>query len=325
MRIRRRELVRLAVATATAPAVSCFAWAQPYPTRSVRLIVGFPAGGASDITSRLVGQYLSDRLGQPFIIENRPGAAANIATEAVVRASPDGHTLLLVGAWNTINATLYEKLSFNFASDIVPVAGIMRVPQVMLVNPSLPLRSLPEFISYAKVNPSSVNFASGGNGTAQHLCGELFKMLAGVNMTHVPYRGGAPALTDLIGGQVQMMFSPMPECIEYIRAEKVRALAVTTATRSEALPDVPTVGEFVQGYEASTWFGIGAPKKTPTEIIEKINKTVNMGLTDPKLQARLADLGGGVLVGSAADLSNLITEEIEKWSKVIHALNLRAE
>ena len=288
-------------------------------------IVGFAAGGAPDILARLMGQWLSERLGQPFVIENRPGAGSNIATEAVVRAPPDGYTLLLVSPANAINATLYDKLNFNFIRDIAPVAGIIREPHVMVVNPSVPAKTVPEFIAYAKANPGKLNMASAGNGTAAHVAGELFKMMTGVDMVHVPYRGAAPALTDLLGGQVQVMFAAMPASIEYIRAGKLRALAVTTATRSEALPDIPTVGEFVPGYEASAWFGVGAPKNTPAEIIDKLNKEINAALADPKIKARLADLGGTVLPGSPADFGKLIADETEKWGKVIRAANIKPE
>ena len=282
MKLPRRQFLHLAAGAAALPAVSRIAWAQAYPTRPVRIIVGFAAGGAADIIARLIGQWLSERLGQPFVIENRPGAGSNIATEAVVRAPPDGYTLLLVGTANAINATLYDKLNFNFIRDIAPVAGIIRVPNVMVVNPSVPAKTVPEFIAYAKANPGKINMASGGIGTAAHVSGELFKMMAGVDMVHVPYRGAAPALTDLLGGQVQVMFASMPSSIEHIRAGKLRALAVTTATRSEALPDIPTVGEFVPGYEASAWYGVGAPKDTPAEIVDKLNKEINAASPIPR-------------------------------------------
>jgi len=291
----------------------------------VRLIVPFAPAGATDITARLMGQWLSERLGQPFVIENRPGAGGNIATEAVVRAPADGYTLLLVGGFNAINAALYDKLNFNFIHDISPVASIIRMPNVMVVNPSVPVRTVPEFIAYAKANPGKVNMASGGIGTPQHLAGELFKMMTGVNMVHVPYRGGAPALTDLLGGQVQVMFASMASSIEYIRDAKLRALAVTPATRSEALPDIPTVADFVPGYDASDWFGLGAPKNTPAEIIEKLNMEINAALADPKIKARLADLGLTVLAGSPADFGKLIVDETAKWSKVIRAANIKPQ
>jgi tripartite-type tricarboxylate transporter receptor subunit TctC len=285
--------------------------------------VGFPPGGGTDIIARLIGQWLSERLGQQLVIENRPGAGSNIATEGVVRAAADGYTLLLVSAAHAINATLYDRLNYNFLRDIAPVAGVIRVPNLMEVNPSLPPKSVPEFIAYAKANPGKVNYASGGNGTAQHLAGELFKTMTGVDMVHVPYRGDAPALTDLIGGQVQVMFGNMPSSIEHIRAGKLRPLAVTTAARSEALPDLPPVGDFVPGYEASTWQGLGAPGNTPAEIVDKLNKEINAALSDPKIKARLADLGGTVLSGSPADFGRLIADETEKWGKVIRAANIK--
>ena len=323
MKLPRRKFLRLAAGAAALPAVSHFAWAQTYPTRPVRLVVGFPPGGGTDITARLIGQWLSERLGQQLVIENRPGAGSNIATEGVVRAAADGYTLLLVSAAHAINATLYDRLNYNFLRDIAPVAGVIRVPNLMEVNPSLPPKSVPEFIAYAKANPGKVNYASGGNGTAQHLAGELFKIMTGVDMVHVPYRGDAPALTDLIGGQVQVMFGNMPSSIEHIRAGKLRPLAVTTAARSEALPDLPPVGDFVPGYEASTWQGLGAPGNTPAEIVDKLNKEINAALSDPKIKARLADLGGTVLGGSPADFGRLIADETEKWGKVIRAANIK--
>ena len=291
--------------------------ALDYPTRPVHVIVGYPAGGTVDILARLVGQYLSERLGQQFVIDNRSGAGNNIGTEVVVNAAPDGYTLLLVNPANGINATLYEKLPFNFIRDIAPVAGIIRVPNVMEVNPAVPAKTVAEFIAYAKANPGKVNMASSGNGTSIHVSGELFKMMSGVDMLHVPYRGSAPALTDLMGGQVQVLFDNMPSSIEYLKAGKLRPLAVTTATRSQALPDVPTVAETVPGYEASAWFGLGAPKGTPAEIVDKLNAAVNAGLADPKLKARLADLGGTMMVGTPADFGKVIAEETEKWAKVV--------
>ncbi len=293
------------------------ATAQTYPTRPVRLIIGYPPGGSADITARLLGQWLSERLGQPFVIESRPGASTNIATEAVVRAPPDGYTLLLVAPANAINATLYEKLNFNFISDIAPVAGIIRFPNVMVVNPLVPAKTVPEFIAYAKANPGRLNMASSGNGSTIHVSGELFKMMTGVNMVHVPYRGGAPALTDMISGQVQVMFDNVPTSIEFIRAGKLRALAVTTATRSEVLPDLPTVADFVPGYEASAWYGVGVPKGTPDDIIDKLNKEINAILAEPKAKARLADLGASLLAGSSADFGKLVADETEKWGKVV--------
>jgi tripartite-type tricarboxylate transporter receptor subunit TctC len=323
MKLPRRKFLRLAAGAAALPAVSHFAWAQTYPTRPVRLVVGFPPGGGTDIVARLIGQWLSERLGQQLVIENRPGAGSNIATEGVVRAAADGYTLLLVSAAHAINATLYDRLNYNFLRDIAPVAGVIRVPNLMEVNPSLPPKSVPEFIAYAKANPGKVNYASGGNGTAQHLAGELFKIMTGVDMVHVPYRGDAPALTDLIGGQVQVMFGNMPSSIEHIRAGKLRPLAVTTAARSEALPDLPPVGDFVPGYEASTWQGLGAPGNTPAEIVGKLNKEINAALSDPKIKAKLADLGGTVLSGPPADFGRLIADETEKWGKVIRAANIK--
>jgi tripartite-type tricarboxylate transporter receptor subunit TctC len=291
--------------------------ALDYPTKPVRWIVGYPAGGSTDIVARLIGQYLSEKLGQQFVIENRPGAGNNLATEQVVRAAPDGYTLLLVNPANAVNATLYEKLNFNFIKDIAPVAGFIRTPNVMEVNPSVPVKTVPEFIAYAKSNPGKINLASSGNGTSIHMSGELFKMLAGLNMVHVPYRGSAPMLTDLIGGQVQVTFDNMPSSIEHIRAGRLRALAVTTAVRSAALPDIPVVADFLPGYEASSWFGAGVPKGTPTEIIEKLNKEMNAALVDPKIKERLDALGGISLQGTPADFAKVIGEETEKWAKVV--------
>ena len=291
----------------------------------MRLVVGAPAGGGFDIVARLMGQWLSERLGQPFVIDNRPGAGGNIGTEAVVRAPSDGYTLLLITAASAINVTLYEKLNFNLSRDIVPVAGIADVPEVMVVNPSLPAKTVPEFIADAKANPGKLSMASGGNGTPSHVAGELFKMMTGTNMVHVPYRGLSPALTDLLGGQVQVAFGGLPSSIEHVRTGKLRALAVTTATRSEALPNIPTVGEFVPGYEASMWYGIGAPKNTPAEIVAKLNTEVNAALADPKLKARLADVGGTVLAGSSADFGKLIADETEKWAKVIKLAGIKPQ
>ena len=325
MRLPRRKFLHLAAGAAALPIASRIASAQGYPTRPVRLIVGYAPGGGVDIVARLISQWLSERLGQSFVVENRPGAATNIATEAVVRAPADGYTLLLADAAAAINATLYDKLNFNFIRDIAPVAGIIRAANVMEVNPSFPAKTVPEFIAYAKANPGRINFASGGNGAPPHVSGELFKMMTGVNIVHIPYRGLAPALTDLIGGQVQVMFGTMPPSIEYIRTGKLRALAVTTATRSAALPDIPTVGEFVPGYEASTWYGVGAPKNTPADIVEKLNREINAGLADPKLRARLADLGGTAIASSPAEFGKLIADETEKWGKVIRAANIKPE
>jgi tripartite-type tricarboxylate transporter receptor subunit TctC len=325
MKLRRRNFLHLAAGAAALPGVSLFAWAQAYPSRPVRIVVPFAAGGSTDIIGRLIGQRLSERLGQQFIIENRPGAGSNVGTEAVVSAPPDGYTLLLVGASSAINVTLYEKLNFSFLHDIIPVAGIVSIPFIMAVSPSFPAKTVSEFIAYAKGNPGKVNIASGGNGTAGHLSGELFKMMAGVNMVHVPYRGEAAALTDLLGGQVQVMFATMPASIEYIKAGKLRSLAVTAATRLDALPNVPPVGDFLPGYEVSAWQGVGAPKNTPAEIIAKLNNEINTGLADPKLKVRLADLGGTVIAGSPADFGKLIADEAEKWGKVIRAANIKPE
>jgi tripartite-type tricarboxylate transporter receptor subunit TctC len=325
MKLPRRKFLHLAVGAAALPAVSRFAWAQAYPTRPVRLIVPVAPAGATDILARLMGQWLSERLGQPFVIDNRPGGGTNIGTEAVVHARADGYTLLMVGSFNAINATLYDKLNHNFIRDIAPVASVIRAPNVMVVSPSVPARTVPEFIAYAKANPRKLNMASPGTGSLPHLSGELFKMMAGVDMVHVPYRGGGPALTDLLGGQVQVGFPSTVSSIEYVRAGRLRALAVTTATRSETLPDLPTVGEFVPGYEASNWFGVGAPKATPAEIVDKLNKDINAALADPKMKAKLADLGGTPFVGSPADFGKLIADETEKWGKVIRAANIKAE
>jgi tripartite-type tricarboxylate transporter receptor subunit TctC len=325
MKLPRRNFLHLAAGAAALPAVSHIAWAQEYPTKPVRIIVGFAPGGGADIAARLIGQWLSERLGQSFVIENRPGAGSNIATEAVVRAPSDGYTLLLVSAPAAINATLYEKLSFNFIRDIAPVASISHVPHVMVVHPSFPAKTVPEFIAYAKANAGKINMASAGNGSTPHVAGELFKMMAGVNLIHVPYRSAGPALTDLLGGQVQVMFDNMASSIEHIRAGKLRPLAVTTTMRSETLPDVPTVSEFVPGYEVSNWFGVGAPKATPAEILDRLNKEINSGLADPKMKARLADLGGTVLPGSPADFGKLIADDTEKWAKVIRSANIKPE
>ena len=317
MKLPRRQFLHLAAGAAVLPAVSRVARAQAYPARPVRIIAGFAPGGVIDIAARLMGQFLSERMGQPFVIENRPGAAGNIGTEAVVRGPADGYTLLMAGTVNTINATLYENLNFNFIRDIAPIASVLRFANVMEVSSTFQAKTVPEFTAYAKANPSKVNMASGGNGTAQHLSGELFKMMTGINMLHVPYRGAAPALTDLLAGQVQVMFDAMPSSIEQIRSGKLRALAVTTAMRQEALPDVPTVSEFVPGYETSAWSGICAPKNTPAEIIEKLNQAVNASLSDPKLRERISGLGGTVLAGSTTDFGKLIAEDTEKWAKVV--------
>ena len=325
MKIPRRRFLNLAAGAAALPVASRIAVAQTYPTRPVHIVVGFPPGGPTDIAARLIGQWLSERLEQPFIIDNRPGAGSNLAAEAVVRAPPDGYTLLLVFSANAINATLYEKLNFDFIRDIAPVAGVMRAPQVMEVNPSVPAMNVPEFIAYAKANPGKLNMASGGIGTTSHVAGELFNMMAGINMVHVPYRGGGPALTALVGGQVQVMFDNMASSIEHIRAAQLRPLAVTTATRSEALPDIPTVAEFVPGYEASGFVGVGAPRTTPSEIVEKLNREINAGLADPKLKARFAELGTTVLSGSSADFGKLIADETESWGRVIKFAGIKPE
>ena len=325
LKLPRRQFLYLAVGAAALPAVPRTVRAQAYPTGPVRLIDGYPPGGSADITARLIGQWLSERLGQPFIIDNRAGGSGNIATEAVVRAPPDGHTLLLVGTSHTVNATLYEKLNFDFVRDIAPVGGIIRQPQVMLVNPSVAAKTVPEFIADAKANPGKINMASGGNGSSSHLSGELFKMMAGVNLVHAPFRGVAPALTGLLGGQAQVYFGPAPATIEHIRSGKLRALAVTTSTRLEALSDIPTVGEFVPGYEAIGFFGVGAPRNTPIEIVNKLNKEVNAGFADSKMKARIADLGSVAFPGSPAEFAKFIAEETEKWGKVIRAANIKAQ
>jgi tripartite-type tricarboxylate transporter receptor subunit TctC len=323
MKLSRRQFQHLAMGAAALPIAATRARAQAWPSRPVRWLVGYAPGGGNDIVARLMGQWLSERLGQPFVIENRPGAATNMAAEAVVHAAPDGYTVLLVGQPNAINATLYETLSFNFIRDIAPVAGIMTVPNVMVVHPSFPAQTVPEFIAYAKANPGKVNMASAGNGSAAHLAGELFISMTGISMVHVPYRGQAPAIADVLAGQVQVLFATSPASMEYVKAGKLRALAVTTAVRAEALPDLPTVGDFVPGYEASAWYGIGAPQKTPVEIIERLNKEANAGLADAKLKVRLADLGGTLIPGSPADFGKLIAEETEKWGKVIRAANIK--
>jgi tripartite-type tricarboxylate transporter receptor subunit TctC len=325
MKLPRRRFLHLAAGAAALPAAARIACAQGYPTRPVRLIVGTPPGGPQDIIARLVGQWLSERLGQSFIIESRPGAGTNIGTEAVVKSLPDGYTLLLVNAASAINATLYAELNFNFIRDIAPVAGITREPLVMQVNPSVPAKTVPEFISYVKATPGKINLASGGNGAPSHAAGELFKMMASVNLVHVPYRGAAPALTDLLGGQVQVYFGPMPSSIEYIKTGRLRALAVTTATRSETMPDLPAIGDFLPGYEASTWYGVGAPRNTPAEIVERLNREINAALADPKIKARIADLGGTAFSGSPADFGKFIADETEKWGKVVRFAGMKSE
>ena len=321
MKLPRRQFLHLAAAAATLPALSQFAIAQSYPTRAVHLLEGFGAGGAPDIVARLIGQSLSERLGQSFVIENRSGASGNIATEAVVRASPDGYTLLLVTAANAINATMFD-LSFDFIRDIAPIAGIVRVPLVMEVHPSVPARTVAEFIAYAKANPGKVNMASAGTGSIPHVAGEMFKMMAGVDLFHVPYRG-AQVFPALLTGEAQVYFGPLLSSIGYVRAGNFRALAVTTAARSPILPDVPALGEALPGYEASSWYGLAGPKRAPEEIIEKLNKEVNASIADPKFQARLADLGGTALGGSPADFAKLISDEVKKWSKVVLAANMK--
>jgi len=325
MKLPRRNFLNLAAGAAALPALSRIAWAQAYPTRPVRLIAPFAAGGGADIVARLIGQWLSERLGQPFVIENRPGAAGNIGTEAVVRSAPDGYTLLLAASPNAINASLYDKLSFDFIRDIAPVASIMRVANVMVVHPAVPATTVSEFITHAKANAGKVSMASGGNGSTSHISGELFKMMTAVSIVHVPYRGNGRALTDLLGGQVQVMFPSVTSSFEYIRSGKVRALGVTTATRSPGLPDIPTVAEFLPGYESSFWYGIGAPKNTPVEIADKLNKEINAGLADPKMKARLAEWGTTLLAGSPAEFGKLLADETEKWGNVIRALNIKAE
>jgi tripartite-type tricarboxylate transporter receptor subunit TctC len=325
MNLPRRKFLHLAAGAAALPFAPHIARAQVYPTRPVRLIVPLAPGGATDIVARLMGQWLSERLGQPFIIENRPGAGGNIGTDTVVKARPDGYTILMASTTNAINATLYDKLSFNFIRDIAPVATISRNTLVMVVHPSLPAKTVPEFIAYAKANPRKLNMASPGNGSPNHVSGELFKMMTGVDMVHVPYRSGGPALTDLLGGQMQVMFPAIVSSIEYIRADRLRALAVTAATRSDELPDIPTVAEFVPGYEASNWFGVAAPKATPAETVEKLNEEINAGLADPKIKARLAELAAMVLAGSPAAFGKLIAEDTEKWAKVVKSAGIKPE
>ena len=325
MKFRRRQFLRLAAGAAALPAVSRIATAQSYPARPVRIVVGFTAGGSTDIGARLIGQWLQERLGQSFVIENRPGAGTNIATESVVRAPPDGYTLLMVGPSSAVNATLYDKLNFVFLRDISPVASLIWQPQIMLANPSVTAKTVPELIAYAKANPGKITMASAGIGSTGHLVGEFFKWTAGVDLVHVPYRGAGPALTDLLGGQVLTSFAGIAGSIEYIRTGKLRALAVTTATRSEALPDVPTVGEFVPGFAAGDWLGIGAPRNTPPEIIDQLNEEIAAALADPKIKARFADLGGTTLALTPAEFGKLIAGETEKWAKVIRAANIKPE
>jgi tripartite-type tricarboxylate transporter receptor subunit TctC len=325
MKIARRQILQLTAATAALPAASRIAWTQSYPSRPVRWIAPGPAGGGTDTFARVMAQWLSERFSQPFVMENRPGAGGNIGTEAVVRAPADGYTLLLVAVANAINVTLYDKLNFDFIHDIAPVAGLVRLPIAVVVHPSFPAKTIPELVAYAKDNPSKVNMASPGNGTSGHVAGELFKMMTDIDMVHVPYRGAPQAVTDLMGGQVQVMFATTVSSMEYIRDGKLRALAVTTATRLESLPEVPTIAEFIPGYEASAWYGVGAPKNTPAQIIERLNKEINAGLADPKMKVRLADLGGTPLALSPSDFAKLIAEETEKWAKVVRFAGARPD
>jgi tripartite-type tricarboxylate transporter receptor subunit TctC len=321
----RRQILKLAAAAIAAPAVARSAWAQSYPARSVRIIIGYTPGGSADITARLMGQWLSERMGQPFVVESRPGGGTNIATEAVVRAAPDGYTLLLVAPANAINASLYEKLNYEFIRDTAPIAGLIRFPNVMEVNPAVPTKTVPEFIAYAKANPGKINYASSGNGSTIHMSAELFKMMAGVDLVHVPYRGGAPALTDMLAGQVQVMFDNLPTSLEHIRAGKLRPLAITSTTRSELLPDVPTVADFVPGYESSAWYGVGAPKGTPAEIVDRLNREINAILADPKAKVRIAEMGATLITGSPADFGRLVADETEKWGKVVKFAGAKAD
>jgi tripartite-type tricarboxylate transporter receptor subunit TctC len=325
MKFLRRQFLQLAGTIAATPVLPRLAAALDYPTRPVRIVAGFAAGGGVDITARLIGQWLTERLGQSFVTENRAGAGGNIGIEAVVSAAPDGYTLLLATVPNAVNASLYEKLNFNFIRDIAPVAGIIRVPMVILLNPSVPAKTVPEFIDYAKANPGKINMASAGNGSAPHMAGELFKMMAGVNLVHVPYRGQGPALTDLLGGEVQVLFATAPGTTDYISTGKLRALAVTSASRAEVLPELPTVADFVPGYETSQWYGICAPKNTPTDIVDKLNKEINAAIADPGMRARLAALGGEPLPGSPAEFGKLIAEETEKWGRVVRAAGIKPE
>jgi tripartite-type tricarboxylate transporter receptor subunit TctC len=325
MKIRRRRFLHFTASSVVVAVSPHIVRAQTYPTRPVRIIVGFAPGGATDVVARLTGQWLSDRLGQSFLVENRTGAGSNIAAEAVVNAPADGYTLLMAGTANTVNTTLYEKLNFVFHRDIAPVASIAQVPNVLDVNPSVPVKTVPELIAYAKTNPRKLSMGSGGLGSPQHVAGELFMMMTGVDLVHVPYRGGAPAIADLVGGQLQVMFDMMPEAIEHIRAGKLRSLAVTTATRAPLLPEVPTVGDFVPGFETSFWWGVGAPRNTPAEIIDKLNKEINAGLADPRLKARLTDLGATTLPGSSNEFGMLIARETEKWGRVVRTAKMRVE
>jgi len=323
MKLPRRKFLHLATGAAAVPAVSHVAWTQTYPTRPVRIIVGFAAGGGNDIIARLIAQWLTERLGQSFVVDNRPGGGSNIGTEAVVNAPPDGYTLLLVSAANAINASMFDKLNFNFIHDIGAVGGLIKVPSVILLHPSSQVRTVPEFIAYAKQNAGKLSMASGGTATTTHLAGELLKMMAGIDMIHVPYRGTGPAITDLLGGQVQVMFGSAPSSVQYIKTGQLRGLAVTSSKRLETLPDMPTVGETVPGYEASQWYGIGAPKATPAPIVDVLNTEINAFLADPKMKAKLVDLGGTELPGSAAEFTKMIADETEKWSRVVKFANLK--
>jgi tripartite-type tricarboxylate transporter receptor subunit TctC len=325
MKFSRRKILQLTAAMTALPALPHMARAETYPSRPVHLIIGYLPGGSADLTARMMGQWLSERLGQQFIVESRPGAGTNIATEAVVRAPPDGYTILLAAPANATNAALFAKLNFDFLQDIEPVAGLIRFPDVVDVNPGVPVHTIPELIAYAKANPGKLNFASSGVGSTLHVAGELFKMMAGVDIVHVPYRGGSPAMVDLLGGRVQLMFDNLPTSVEYIKAGKLRPLAVTTAARSELFPDLPTVGEFVPGYEASAWYGVGAPKGTPPEIVATLNKTINAILADPKAKARFSELGATLLPGSPADFGKLVADETAKWGKVIRFAGIKAE
>ncbi len=325
MDVPRRKFLHVAAGAAAFPAISSMTWAQTYPSRSVRLIVPFPPGGPNDVFARLIGQWLSERLGQPFIIDHRPGAGGNIGTEVVVKAAPDGYTLLLINSNHTVNATLYDKLNYNFIRDIVPIVAIIRLPLVLVLNPLLPAKTLLEFIAHAKANPGKLNYASVGNGSTPHVAGELFKMMTGIDIVHVPYRGAVQALTDLISGQVQAMFIVPGVVTEHIKAGKLCAVAVTAATRSDVLPDLPTVGSIVAGYDATTWFGIGAPKNMPSEIVDKLNKEINAALANPKIKAQLADLGGTALTLSPTEFAKLIADDTEKWGKVIRAANIKPD
>jgi tripartite-type tricarboxylate transporter receptor subunit TctC len=325
MTLTRRLFLRLGFAASALPAVSRTAWAKTYPARPVRWVVGFPAGSSGDMVARLTTQWLAERLGQPFVVENRPGAGGNLATELVVRAPPDGYTLLSAGSGHTINSALYDKLSFNFLRDIAPVAGTLRVPNVMVVHPSFPAKTVPQFIAYAQANPGRINMASAGNGTTPHLTGELFKLMTGVNMLHVPYRGTVPALNDLLAGQIHVMFGPMPASMEFIKTGRLRALAVTTLERWGALPDLPTIAEFLPGFEASTFYGVGAGSNTPAEIVRTLNSEINLALADPTMKARFLALGGAVIPGSPADFGGIVAEETEKWAKVVKFAGVRAE